>query len=153
MSKNREIARIFSTMADILEFRKDNVFKIRAYRRAALNIEGLPKGVDELSREKLMEIPGIGEELAKKIDEYLRTGSMHAFERMKGEVPQGVLDLLAVSGLAPGTARLIHESLHVTSLEELEQAIREHRLTEIPGIRQETVEKILKGIDAVKRGE
>lgn len=153
MSKNREIARIFSTMADILEFRKDNVFKIRAYRRAALNIEGLPKGVDELSREKLMEIPGIGEELAKKIDEYLRTGSMHAFERMKGEVPQGVLDLLAVPGLAPGAARLIHESLHVTNLEELEQAIREHRLTEIPGIRQETVEKILKGIDAVKRGE
>ncbi len=153
MSKNREIARIFSTMADILEFRKDNVFKIRAYRRAALNIEGLPRSVDELSREKLMEIPGIGEELAKKIDEYLRTGSMHAFERMKGEVPQGVLDLLAVPGLAPGTARLIHESLHVTNLEELEQAIREHRLTEIPGIRQETVEKILKGIDAVKRGE
>ena len=58
-----------------------------------------------------MEIPGIGEELAKKIDEYLRTGSMHAFERMKGEVPQGVLDLLAVSGSLAATALLREEPL------------------------------------------
>jgi DNA polymerase (family 10) len=153
MSKNREISRIFSTMADILEFRKDNVFKIRAYRRAALNIEGLSRGVDELSRKELLEIPGVGEELARKIEEYIQTGSMHAFERMKGEVPQGVLELLAIPALDPKTARLVHDSLHITTLEELEQAVMEHRLTEIPGIRQETLEKILKGIDAVKRGK
>ncbi len=81
--KNREIARIFSEMADIMEIKGDNPFKIRAYRRAALNIEGLSKGVDDFSREELLEIPGIGEELAAKIEEYLRTGSIHAHDTLK----------------------------------------------------------------------
>ncbi len=140
-------------MADILEIKEENVFKIRAYRRAALNIEGLSRSVEELSREELLEIPGIGTELAAKIEEYLRTGQMHAFEKLKAEVPQGLLALLAVPGLGPKTARLLCEQLHVTNLEELEQAAREHRLAGIPGIRGKTEENILKGIDAVKRGK
>jgi DNA polymerase (family 10) len=151
--KNQEIARIFSTMADILEIKNENVFKIRAYRRAALNIEGLSRSVDELSREELLEIPGIGTELAAKIEEYLRTGSIHAFEKLKADVPQGLLTLLAVPGLGPKTARLLYDQLHVTTLEELEQAARDHRLAGIPGIRGKTEENILKGIDAVKRGK
>ena len=151
--KNQEIARIFSTMADILEFKKENVFKIRAYRRAALNIEGLSGSVEELSGEELLEIPGVGKELAAKIGEYLQTGRMHAFEKMKGEVPQGLLTLLAVPGLGPKTARLLHEQLHVTNLEELEQAAREHRLSGMPGISGKTEENILKGIDTSRRGK
>ena len=149
--KNQEIARIFSTMADILEIKDDNIFKIRAYRRAALNIEGLSRSVDALSREELLEIPGIGAELAAKIGEYLQTGSMHAFEKLKGEVPQGLLTLLAVPGLGPRTARLLYEQFHVTTFEELEQAAREHRLAGIPGIREKTEENILRWIDTVKR--
>lgn len=140
-------------MADILEIKDENVFKIRAYRRAALNIEGLSRSVDELSREELLEIPGIGTELAAKIEEYLRTGSIHAFEKLKADVPQGLLTLLAVPGLGPKTARLLYDQLHVTTIEELEQAAREHRLAGIPGIRGKTEENILKGIDAVKRGK
>jgi DNA polymerase (family X) len=150
--KNREIARIFSEMADILEIKGDNPFKIRAYRRAALNIEGLSKGVDDLSREELFEIPGIGEELAAKIEEYLRTGSIHAHDKLKNEVPSGLLDLLAIPGLGPKTAKLLQDKLGVTTIEELEQAASEHRLTGIPGIRDKTEENILKGIAAVKRG-
>ena len=78
---------------------------------------------------------------------------MHAFERMKGEVPEGLLTLLKVPGLAPKTVRLIHEELHVTTLEDLEQAVRENRLAGIPGIREDAEEQILKGIETVKRGE
>jgi DNA polymerase (family 10) len=140
-------------MADILEIKADNIFKIRAYRRAALNIEGLSRSVDEMSREELLEIPGIGAELTAKIDEYLQTGSVHAFEKLKGEVPQGLLTLLAVPGLGPKTAKLLYEQLHVTTIEELERAAREHRLAGIPGIREKTEENILKGIDIVKRGK
>lgn len=151
--KNQEIARIFSTMADILEIEDDNRFKIRAYRRAAQNIEGFSRGVDELSREELLEIPGIGAELAAKIEEYIRTGSMHAFEKLKGEVPVGLLTFLAVPGLGPKTARLLYEQLHVTTLEDLEQAAREHRLPSIPGIGEKSEENILKGIDMVRRGK
>ncbi|HYS43960.1 MAG TPA: DNA polymerase/3'-5' exonuclease PolX [Geobacteraceae bacterium] len=150
--KNQGIARIFAEMADILEIKGDNPFKIRAYRRAALNMEGLSKGVDDLSREELLEIPGIGEELAAKIEEYLRTGSIHAHDKLKSEVPAGLLALLTIPGLGPKTAKLLLDKLGVTTIEELEQAASEHRLTGIPGIREKTEENILKGIAAVKRG-
>lgn len=150
--KNQEIARIFGEMADILEIKGDNPFKIRAYRRAALNLEGLSKSVAELSHEELLAIPGIGEELAAKIEEYLRTGAIRAHEKLKGEIPAGLLELLAVPGLGPKTAKHLHEALHVTSLEELEQLAREHRLAGVPGIQQKTEENILKGISTVKRG-
>ncbi len=150
--KNQEIARIFAEMADILEIKGDNPFKIRAYRRAALNMEGLSKGVDDLSREELLEIPGIGEELAAKIEEYLRTGSIHAHDKLKSEVPAGLLALLTIPGLGPKTAKLLLDKLGVTTIEELERAASEHRLTGIPGIREKTEENILKGIAAVKRG-
>ncbi len=149
---NQEIARIFSAMADILELKGENVFKIRAYRRASLNIEGLSRSVKEMSGEELREIPGIGSELAAKIEEYLRTGFMHTYEKLKGEIPLGLLTLLAVPGLGPKTARHLYDELHITTLEELERAAREHRLARIPGIREKTEENILRGIDTIKRG-
>src|SRR6266581_2531028 len=149
--KNQEIARIFAEMADILEIKGDNPFKIRAYRRAALNLEGLAKSVGELTHEELLAIPGIGEELAAKIVEYLQTGAIHAHEKLKGEIPAGLLELLAVPGLGPKTAKHLHEAVHVTSLEELEQLAREHRLAGVPGIQQKTEENILKGIGTVRR--
>jgi DNA polymerase (family 10) len=150
--KNQEIARLFSEMAEILEIKGDNPFKIRAYRRASLNIEGLPWSVEELTREELLEIPGIGSELAAKIEEYIKTGSIHAHEKLKREVPAGLLTLLRVPGLGPRTARLLFEKLGITNIEELERAAAGHRLTGIPGIRQKTEENILKGIATVKRG-
>ena len=150
--KNREIAQIFSDMADILEIKGDNPFKIRAYRRAALNVEGLTKNVEDHSPEELRDIPGIGEELAAKIEEYSRTGTMHAYEKLRSEVPSGLLSLLAIPGLGPKTARLLHDKLGVTGIDGLEQAAAGHRLTGIPGIREKTEENILKGIATVKRG-
>jgi DNA polymerase (family 10) len=150
--KNQEIARIFSEMADILEIREDNPFKIRAYRRAALNVEGLARSIEELSREELLAIPGIGEELAAKIEEYVRTGSMHAHDKLKGEIPPGLLELLAVPGLGHRTAKLLNDKAGITNLDELAQAAAEHRLAGIPGIQQKTEENILKGIAAIKGG-
>lgn len=149
--KNQEIARQFSEMGDLLELKGDNPFKIRAYRRAALNIEGLPMPVEGLSGKELREIPGIGEELAAKIEEYLQSGAMHAHEKLKGELPPGILSLLAVPGLGPKTAKLLSEKLHVANVEELERLAREHRLAGIPGIQQKSEENILKGIASMKR--
>ncbi|ABQ25859.1 DNA polymerase/3'-5' exonuclease PolX [Geotalea uraniireducens] len=150
--KNQEIARIFSEMADILEIKGDNPFKIRAYRRAALNIEGLSRSVEDLSRDELLEIPGIGEELAAKIEEYIGTGAIHAHDKLKGEIPSGLLSLLAVPGLGPKTARQIFEQRHIASIDDLERAAREHKLAGIPGIQKKTEENILKGIATVQQG-
>lgn len=151
--KNREIAAIFSEMAEILEIRGDNPFKIRAYRKAALNLESLSRPVEELSDAELQEIPGIGEDLAAKIIEYCTTGAIHAHDKLKSEVPEGVLALLAVPGLGPRTAKLLQEKLHISSLEELEEAAREHKLAGLPGIQKKTEENILKGIATVKGGQ
>ena len=150
--KNREIARIFSEIADILEIKEDNVFKIRAYRKAALNLEAYTRDLAGLSRKELMEIPGVGADLAAKIEEYLQAGAMAMHDKLKGEVPAGVFALLAIPDLGPKTAKSIYDHLQVTSIDELERAALEHRLIGIRGIQQKTEENILKGIAAVKRG-
>ena len=150
--KNLELARIFSEMADILEIKGDNPFKIRAYRRAALNLEGESKGVETLSREELREIPGIGGELATKIEEYCATGIVHAHEKLKSEIPSGLLELLAIPGLGPKTAKLLFEKAGVSDLGGLELAAGAGRLAGLPGVGEKTVENILKGIATVRRG-
>ena len=151
--KNRELARIFSEIADIQEFKGYDVFKIRAYRRAALNLEGLSKEVDTLSHKELLEIPGIGHDLAARIEEYLTTGKVAVHEKLKEEVPLGMLELLEIPGLGPKTARLLYEKLDVSGIDDLERAAADHRLAgTIPKIQQKTEENILKGIAAVKRG-
>jgi DNA polymerase (family X) len=150
--KNREIARLFEEIADIMEIKEDNPFKIRAYRKAALNLAGLTRDLAEMSHKELLEIPGVGADLAGRIEEYLSTGIIAHYERLKGEVPAGVFALLAVPGLGPKTAKTIYDQAGVASLEELELAAAEHRLAGIRGIQHKTEENILKGIAAVKRG-
>jgi DNA polymerase (family X) len=150
--KNREIARVFSDIADILEIKEDNVFKIRAYRKAALNLEGLTLDVAELSHKELLEIPGVGQDLAAKIEEYLQSGAVALHDKLKSEIPAGVFSMLAIPDLGPKTAKMIYDTLGVTGIEELEKAAQEHRLIGVRGIQQKTEENILRGIEAVKRG-
>ena len=150
--KNREIARTFDEIADILEIKEGNPFKIRAYRKAALNLQGLTRDLEGLTHKELLEIPGVGADLASKIEEFYQTGTIASYEELKGEVPAGLFTLLSVPGLGPKTAKTIYDSTGVTSLEELERAAAEHRLAGVRGIQQKTEENILKGIAAVKRG-
>ncbi len=151
--KNQEIVKIFNDIADILEIKGENPFRIRAYRRAAQNIEGLTKDVSEITKEELMEVPGIGKDLAGKIAEYIKTGMMRAYEDLKKEVPEGLSQLLSVPSLGPKTAKLLFEKLNVRDVETLERYAREHRLSSLPGIREKTEENILRGIEMLKRGK
>lgn len=150
--KNQEIAKIFNDIADLLEIKGENPFRIRAYRRAAQNIDGLTKDVAEISRDELIKIPGIGQDLAGKIEEYVKTGSLQFYEDLKKEVPEGLSVLLSVPSLGPKTAKLLFERLKVKDLEDLERLAREHKLTGLPGIKEKTEENILKGIEMLKRG-
>lgn len=150
--KNQEIARIFNDIADLLEIKGDNPFRIRAYRRAAQNIEGLTRDVAEISKDELMKIPGIGQDLAGKIEEYVKTGRLQFYEDLKKEVPESLSVLLSVPGLGPKTAKLLFERLKVKDVETLEQLAREHKLIVLPGIKEKTEENILKGIEMLKRG-
>ncbi len=150
--KNQEIAKIFNDIADLLEIKGENPFRIRAYRRAAQNIEGLIKDVAEIPKNELMKIPGIGQDLAGKIEEYVRTGTLQSYEDLKKEMPKDLSTLLSVPSLGPKTAKLLFEKLNVKDIETLERFAREHKLVGLPGIKEKTEENILKGIEMLKRG-
>ncbi|MEW6738348.1 MAG: DNA polymerase/3'-5' exonuclease PolX [Nitrospirota bacterium] len=151
--KNQEIARIFNEIADLLEIKGENPFRIRAYRRAAQNIEGLPKSVEDIPKEELLKVPGIGQDLAGKIEEYIKTGKMQAHEELKHEIPEGLLTLLSVPSLGPKTSKLLYEKLKIKGLDDLERLASEHKLSGLPGIKEKTEENILKGIEMLKRGK
>lgn len=153
LMKNQEIAGIFNEIADLLEIKGDNPFRIRAYRRAAQNIEGHAKNIADLSREELLEIPGIGKDLGDKIEEYLKTGKVASYEDLKKEVPECLAALLSVPSLGPKTAKLLHERLKIKNIDELEKFAREHKLAGLPGIKEKTEENIIRGIEMLRRGK
>jgi DNA polymerase (family X) len=152
LMKNQEIAKIFNDIAEFLELKSENVFRIRAYQRAAQNIDGLAKDVSTLSDEELIAIPGIGKDLVGKIHEYLEKGTVAKHEELKKEIPAGVLDLLRVPGLGPKKARLLFERLKIKNVSELEKVIKSGKLKGMPGIQKKTEENILQGIEFLKRG-
>jgi DNA polymerase (family 10) len=150
--KNQQIATIFNEIAELLELKSENIFRIRAYRHAAQNLDGLAQDVSMLTEDELMAIPGIGKDLGGKIREYLETGAIAKHEELKKEIPAGVLELLRVPGLGPKKAKLFYDRLKITSAEALEAAIREGRLSGLSGIQKKTEENILRGIVALKKG-
>ncbi len=149
---NRQIAQIFEDIADMLEIKGENVFRIRAYRRAAQNIDGLARDVATLAEEELDAIPGIGKDLTAKIREFLASGKVAKHEALKKEIPEGVLEMLRVPGLGPKTAKLLHEHLGVTGIDELEALTAAGKLAGLPGIQKKTEANILQGIAQLKRG-
>ncbi len=151
--ENQKVARIFEEIADLMEIKGENPFRIRAYRKAALNIETLTEDVSNLIEENRVEkIPGIGKDLAHKIEEILRTGTLEQLEKLRKEIPPSLVGFLSIPGLGPKTAKLIYDNLKIKSIEELERMAREHKLQGLPGIREKTEENIMKGIEILKAG-
>jgi DNA polymerase (family X) len=150
--KNQQIADIFNEIAEFLELGKENVFRIRAYRRAAQNIENLSRDVAILTQQELEAVPGIGKDLAAKIHEYLETGRIAKHEELKRSIPAGFLELLRVPGLGPKKAEMLADKLKIKDIDGLEVAIRAGKLGGLPGIQKKTEENLLKGIALIKRG-
>lgn len=150
---NLEIAKLFHEIADLLEIKDENIFKIRAYRRAAMNLESLPEEIEAVAaRGGLAELAGIGKDLAAKIQQALETGRMEYLEELRAAIPRGVVELMAIPGVGPKTAKLLFQQLQVDSVERLEALALQGQLLGLPGIKQKTVENILKGIRVVKAG-
>ena len=122
---NRRVADVLYDIADMLEIKGEIIYKAVAYRRAADNILNLGRDVNDVWRDgELREIPGVGEALAKKLDELLRTGRLEYYERLKEEVPRGVVEMLAVPDVGPKTVRLLYEELGLTSGRPAERMIQ-----------------------------
>ena len=145
---------MLNRVADLLEIKGENFFKIRAYREAVRQVDNLTTEVEELIREgHLKDVPGIGEAIEQKIVEYVATGQLEFLTRLETEVPPALLELTRVPGLGPRTAKDIYDALGILSLSELEQAAQTHRLLGVRGIKARTEENILKGIAQLKRTE
>ncbi len=150
--KNKDIAALFGEIADILELRGENVFRINAYRRGAQTVEGLARPIEDAAAENaLTELPGIGKDLASKIAEFIETGEIRYLNELREETPAILLDMLRIPGVGPKTAVRLHEELGVSSLEELRRAAIDHRIQNLPKMKAKTEENILKGLEFLSR--
>ena len=150
--KNREIAGILYQMAELLELHAENRFKIIAYSRAARAIESLTEDIEQVCRDGRLEgIPGVGKAIAEKIKEYLRTGRIQSHQDLLADTPQGLAELLQISGLGPKTVFMLHEKLDITNLDELEKAAREHRIRRLPRMGVVREKNILKSIERYRK--
>ena len=149
---NKEIAKVFQDIADFLELKGENQFKIRAYQRVVRSIEHLPVEVERLVKEdKLKEIPGAGEAITKKITELVTTGHLGYYEKLKAEFPEGISTLLDVPGIGPKTAMLLSSELGIRSVDELEAAIVGGKITPLFRMGDKTAENILRQVQALRR--
>jgi DNA polymerase (family 10) len=151
--KNTDIAKVFSDIADLLELKGENPFKIRAYQKAARAIEHHPKELKIMLEEgqDLRTIPGVGEAIAKKITELLTTGRLAYYENLKAEFPPGITNLLAIPGIGPKTANRLSTELGITSVDELEREIKEGRVAKLFRLGEKTAENMLRQIQALRR--
>ncbi len=133
--RNDEIAGMLETLANLLEFKGENPFKLSAYRRAARVLRDQTEDVATLVREnRLKELPGIGESIEKKIVQALTTGKIEKLTEALKTVPPGVLRMMEIPGVGPRTAAQVHEKLGIKTLEEFTAAARSGKLAGVPGI-------------------
>ncbi len=151
--KNFELARLFYEIASLLEVRDESRFRIRAWQRAAQTLEALGEDVSVVAaRGGLRALPGIGKEIAARIEEYLATGRLGLLDHLRENLPPNFLSLLEVRGLGPRTARALWELLGIDTVERLEEACRSGRVIGVAGIQKKTCDNLLKAIAQYRAG-
>ncbi len=151
--KNSDIAVVFENIADLLELKGENKFKIRAYSRAAQVISHLRQEMELMHEEgtDFRDIEGIGDAIAKKSVELITTGKLKFYEDLKAEFPEGIINLLDIPGIGPKTAYRLSTELGVGSVEQLEQAIKDGRVAKLERMGDKTAANILHAIEAFRR--
>lgn len=151
---NAALARVFEEIAKLLELKDENPFKIRAYRNGAAAIEQHPGPLRDLAAAgKLEGIPGIGDAIREKITELCATGKLAFLEKLRAEVPAGVVAMLAIPSLGPKKIRALWMELGVADLDALKKACEENRLVDLKGFGEKTQKKILEGIALVRKND
>lgn len=142
--QNAEIAAMFDQTADLLDLQGENPFRIRAYRRAARVIEGLPQSVFSMleAGRDLSELPGIGKDLAGKIAEIEKTGHFELLDSLKKKLPGDIGEMTALPGLGPRRVKLLYDKLKVRTLDDLRRTVKTGRLRGVKGFGPTIVGKI-----------
>ena len=154
--RNREIAKILYGLADYLEM--DGVaFKPYAYRKAAMSLEALEEDVDDIYKKggnkALEEIPGVGKNIAERIEEYLKTGEVKYYNQFKKKLPLNVEELVGVEGMGLKKIKVLYQMLGIRDLKSLEKAAKEHKIAPLFGFGAKTEKNILEGITFLKRSK
>ncbi|MDO8670873.1 MAG: DNA polymerase/3'-5' exonuclease PolX [Dehalococcoidia bacterium] len=149
---NKTVGSVFSEIAELLEMKGENAFKVRAYRRAAESVERYQENVVEVMHEgRLTDIPGVGEGIARRIQELVMTGRLAYREELRAEFPEGVRRLLEISGIGPKTAGRLSRELGVGSIDDLEVAIGNGRVAALPRLGEKAAERLLAAIEVTRR--
>ena len=145
---NQQVAIIFRSIAERLSAQRANPYRVRAYRKAAENIEALEENIaDVASRHALEDIDGVGRDLADKIEEFLRTGRIQAYEDLRTPLPEAVKAWAQLPGLSESLVAYLYTRLSITTLTDLEQLVRSHMLRTVPGFAG-SEERLLEAIAA-----
>jgi DNA polymerase (family X) len=152
---NADIAAIFEEIAELLEIQNENPFRIRAYRNAARQVEGMGVPVADMvaKGEDLTELPGIGTDLAAKIQEIVATGQCKALEKLRKQVPSSITELLKIPGLGPKRVRALYDRLKVKSIDLLAKAAQAGKIRELEGFGAKTEQAILAALAAHVTGQ
>lgn len=148
----KEIAQFLETVGSVLEIKGENPFKIRAYYNAARVMGGLTEDIGELIKQnKLIELKGIGKNLARHIQELYETGQVKEYGKVLKSVPKGILEMLSIPGIGSKTVKVLWEKLHITSVATLEHCCHQGRIAHLEGFGEKSQEKILAGIAQIRK--
>lgn len=150
---NKDIADIFNSVADLLDIRGESQYRVRAYRSAARTIEGLSRSAADMIEqgEDLSKLSGIGKDLAGKIEQIVDSGRLPLLEQLKADMPGELGDLMRVPGLGPKRVARLHDELDVTTLDDLEEAAEQGRISEMEGLGKKTEERIAEEVSRMQQ--
>ena len=152
--KNTEIARILKNISILLDM-EDIQFKPRAYEKAALTIESLEEDIEQIYKKgglkALKQIPGVGESIAEKIEELIKTNKLGYYQKLYQKTPVDLETLTNIEGLGPKTIKTLYQELQIKTIEDLEKAARKHKISKLPGFKEKTEQNILKAIEFAKK--
>jgi len=154
--KNQELAKLFYEIADYLEM-DEVAFKPYAYEKAAIALEGMEEDVEAIYKQgglkELEDIPGVGKSIAKKIEEYLKTGKIAYYQSFKKRLPLNLEEIIAVEGMGPKRAKILYQKLGIKNVKDLEKSAKAHKIASLEGFGEKTEKNILEGIAFLKRSK
>jgi DNA polymerase (family 10) len=143
---NEAIAERFTRLANMMEIRGDDHYRIRSYRNAAEVIETWPTPLEKIAAEEgikgLQTLPGVGKAISSKINELIEKGTFDAWEKLLAETPETVLDLMRVNGIGIKTAATLHQQFKISSLNDLKQFVAGGGLEMVDGLGEKSIERI-----------
>ncbi|MQS15416.1 PHP domain-containing protein [Streptomyces kaniharaensis] len=148
---NDQVQELLQEYADLINITGGDAFRARAYEKAARAVGGHPEDVAGLDVKGLQQIPGVGKSTAEKVAEYTATGRITALETLRAKIPSGVREMMAVPSVGPKRALALYRDLGIASVDELADAIRSDKLSEVAGFGERSGEKILHGIELMRQ--